>query len=262
MSATPRVRPQAPGFGLAALVGGFLVILAVQLGRPTVAPLYDGVVVTEPYRYAAPTSGEPGAPTSYDATTPVSGATNPSIPAATTENPPQAQLIIPPGGIALTPSATAIHVTIEPVAPTGDEADSLVAGNVYRITVTDQSGTPLSPTPGTLWTVVLRAPSGVTDATVGRFATGAWQQLATSTPSQPGIFLTNSASAGDFAILIPAAGGPFGLDPGLAAAAFVVLAVGVVLVASSRLQRRRSGLPAPAADRARRHRLPGSDHSA
>jgi len=230
--------------GVTALVVGFLVIVGAQVARPTVAPLYDGVVVIEPYRYVAPTSGEAGPPTSYDATIRISGATSPSIPAATTENPPQAQLIVPPGGIALTASATAIHVTIRPVAPSGDEADPLVAGNVYRIAITDQAGVPLGPTTGTLWTVVLRAPGGVTDATVGRFSAGSWAQLATSTPSQPGIFLANASSVGDFAILVPAAGGPFGLDPGIAAAALVIAAVGVVITISSWLQRRRSTRPA------------------
>ena len=243
MRAAARIRTNARGIGAAALIGGFAVIVGAQVAGPTVAPLYDGVVVTEPYRYLTPAAGEAGAPTSYDATIRISGATSPSIPAATTESPPQAQLIVPPGGIVLTASATAIQVTIRPVAPSGDEADPLVAGNVYRVAVTDQAGAPLEPTTGTLWTVVLRAPGGVTDATVGRFSAGAWAQLATSTPSQPGIFLANASSVGDFAILVPAAGGPFGLDPGITAAAFVIVAVGVVITVSSQLQRRHSTRP-------------------
>ncbi len=244
MSVTVPSGAAARRLGVALLAVGFLVIVGAQGVRPTVAPLYDGVVITEPYRYVAPTSGEAGVPTSYDATIRITGGTSPSIPAATTENPPQAQLIVPPDGIALTTAATAIHVTIRPVVPSGDEADPVVAGNVYRIAVTDQAGVPLGPTTGTLWTVVLRAPGGVTDATVGRFSTGAWAPLATSTPSQPGIFLANASSLGDFAILVPAAGGPFGLDPGITAAALVIAAVGVVITISSRLQRRHSTRPA------------------
>ena len=235
-SRSSRVRPT----GGAALVAGFIVILAARIGGPLAVPLYDGVIVVEPYRYLSPGTGQAGSPTVYDVSTPISSGASPSIAAATKENPPQAQLIASPGAVALAATTTAIRVKLEPVTPTADEPSPLIAGNVYRLAVIDQSGAGLGATTGTSWTLVLRAPAGVSDASIGRFADGSWQSLPTQSSSQPGIFATNISSPGDYAVLATPASGLCGLDPGLIAAIVVVLGVVLVGVAASAIERRAS----------------------
>src|SRR6202008_1664103 len=79
-------------------------------------PLYDGVIVQEPYRYLAPSSGQAGSPTSYAGTQPIHGATSPAFVAATTESPPQAQLIAPAGAFVVPAGVTALSISIQPVA--------------------------------------------------------------------------------------------------------------------------------------------------
>ncbi len=86
------------GLGLIALAQ-----LAAPFGSP---PLYDGVVVQEPYRYLSPGPGQLGSPTSYRSTLPVTGIASPVFVAATTESPPQAQLIAESGAFVLPPGAT------------------------------------------------------------------------------------------------------------------------------------------------------------
>ena len=79
--------------GLIVLAVGVAVIALAQLGTPHRAPpLYDGVVVEEPYRYLSPPPGAPGSPKSYTATEPVQGGQSAELVAATPESRPQAQL--------------------------------------------------------------------------------------------------------------------------------------------------------------------------
>jgi hypothetical protein len=218
----------ALGLGLIALAR-----YAAPLGSP---PLYDGVVVQEPYRYLTPGPGQVGSPTSYHASIPVSGTTSPEFVAATTENPPQAQLVAQSGGFVVPAGVTSVTVTIEPVSAAAAPAGNEVAGNGYRISVTDPSGTQLTIGQTAPPTLLLRAPDGVSSGTIERLDAGTWQPLTTYQGGQPGIVLTNVTELGEFAVIAPVAG-PLGLDVRLIvllALVPLVVVVGLVAVAYRR----------------------------
>ncbi|HYC06558.1 MAG TPA: hypothetical protein VEG29_01430 [Candidatus Binatia bacterium] len=220
--------------GLVTLGAGAVLLGAAQLIAPAGGPpLYDGVVVAEPYRYLSPPAGSPGDPTSYSATMPVSGGVSPEIVAATAENPPQAQLIAPQGAFDLGPSSTSITVSISPVPPSAVPTSGQLAGNVYRFSIVDQTGTELSAK--YIVTVVLRAPSGVTDATMARLVDGAWVPIDTQHAGQPGMFDANATLFGDF-VMISTGGGPniVFIGGGVVLTIVVVLALGEVLARNRR----------------------------
>ena len=190
MSRRAAVLTLAAGLGVIAIAQ-----FASPLGSP---PLYDGVVAQEPYRYLVPKTNQSGPPTSYHGSVPVTGATSPAFVAATTESPPQAQLIAPSGAFVLPTGVTSLTVSIEPVPPATSPPSGAITGNVYRVSVADQAGAELSIDPATPPTVSLRAPNGVSSATISQSVGGAWHDLPTGQGGQPGIFLANVTELGDF----------------------------------------------------------------
>ncbi len=245
-----------PRSWIAALGAGLAVMTAARLAGPLGSPpLYDGVVVQEPYRYLAPGEGERGSPTSYRGSVATQGRSNEPFSAATGESPPQAQLIAGSGAFVVPSGTTSLTASIEPVAPGTQPVDGRIAGNVYRFAVTDASGAQV-PTGATNHpSLVLRAPDGVTVATISRLVGGAWLSLPTQAAGQPGIYLTNVDSLGDFALIEPATG-PLGLDTRILAlaAAAAVAGVAVLLYAFRRSDRR----PRPSPSSADRRRPPAS----
>jgi hypothetical protein len=235
---TSRPRRRA---ALTSLGAGLLVVAAARLTIPLDAPpLYDGVIVQDPYRYLAPESGQAGSPSSFRATENVTGPTSPQFVGATSENPPQAQLIAPAGAFDLTPGTTSLAVSIEPVAPAATPSGDTIAGNVYRFTVRDLSGAVPALSAENHPTLILRAPQALFTATIGHRAGGAWQRLPTDTAGQPGMFSTNVSELGDFAVLAAPSQGPIGLNPVVVAVAAMVAGVSAVglLVLLLRGQRR------------------------
>jgi hypothetical protein len=211
------------------LLAGLAVMAAAQLlAPPGSPPLYDGVVVREPYRYLVPTQGQVGSPTSYQASLTVGGTTSPQFVAATTESPPQAQLIAQPGAFVVPAGASAMTVSIEPVGAPTVPASGPIAGNVYRFMVADQTAAPLPVNANALPTLLLRAPADVVDAVIARFAGGAWQELPTGPSGQPSMAITNVDALGDFALIAKPAPGVFGLDPRLLGGAAVAAVLSVV----------------------------------
>lgn len=230
------MRPRAAPLSL---VAGIAVMAIAQLAAPLGSPpLYDGVVVQEPYRYLAPGPGQADSPASFTSPVPVDGTTSPQFVGATTENPPQAQLIAPPGAFVLPAGVAALNVSIEPVPAPAPPSDGPIAGNVYRFAVADQTGAGLAIDQAKLPTLILRGPDGIFSATIARFSGGGWQELPTQSSGQPGIFYTNVSALGDFALIASPAPGPFGFDPGLVVAA-VVAAVLSALVLGFLISRRR-----------------------
>ena len=189
---------------MASLAAGLGLIAAAQLVAPVGSPpLYDGVIVQDPYRYLAPGQGQTGSPTSYRASLPVGGGTSPQFVAATTENPPQAQLIADSGAFVLPAGTTSLTVSIEPVAVSTPASSGQLTGNAYQVSVTDQSGTDLSIGSTTSPTVILRAPDGVFSGVISRLVGATWQGLPTEQGGQPGIFLSNVTELGEFAVIEP-----------------------------------------------------------
>lgn len=219
--------------GWLAIVLGAGIALAVQVAAPVGVPLYDGVVVVEPYRFLQPSIGQIGNPTSFVAEPTVKEGISPVIAAATTESPPQAQLIVQRDAFAVPGGTSSLRVTITPVEAEVAPTDGAIAGNVYRFAATDASGRSLvTKRCDKCLSLVLRAPEGVDEAVIGHYAGGAWSQVATLHAGIAAMFQANITELGDYAVVtsVPAAsGGPdlvlilAGLGVALIFAAFVGL---------------------------------------
>jgi hypothetical protein len=219
--------------GAASLAVGLVVIASAQILAPLARPpLYDGVVVEEPYRYLSPSPGEAGAPTSYAGTQPVTGATSPAFAAATAESPPQAQLIAQAGAFTVSTVTSSLAVAITPVPPAPPDS---ITGNAYRFVVTDQAGEAVSVTSGSFVTLLLRAPAGLTDVSIVQLVDGVWQTLPTMRGGEPDAYDINVEALGEFAIrgVAPAVGidfGPWSRAIGmLAALGFVLVVISMFL---------------------------------
>jgi len=235
------------------LLAGFAVMALAQLAAPLGSPpVYDGVVVQEPYRYLAPVSGQAGSPSSFTSPFPIKSSLSPQFVAATSENPPQAELIGASGAVAAASSVTSMTVSIEPIAVPPSSSKAQVAGNAYRFSITDPSGAPLAINPSVPPTLILRAPDGYPELVLARSSGGDWEQLPTSPSGQSGLLYSNVTALGDFALVVPAATSS-GPDPKLIVAGAAAL-VGAALLVGFLVIRRRSAIPSRAARPDRRPR--------
>ena len=215
--------------GLLALAMGLAIVVAAQrlapIGGP---PLYDGVIVEAPYVWLSPPAGFSGGAHGVDQTIPVQGGQSPNIGVGTAENPPQAQLFAGAGFLSLPSGTTSIKVSIEPVAPASIPDGWTIAGNVYRFSVTNQAGQPVTGQASGGVTIELRGPATVDAPAIEHFSGGKWSELAADAVGQPNIFTATVTDFGDFALVEPAGwapdpqvgGGQFGPQaPGATAAA-------------------------------------------
>ena len=218
--------------GWLVVLAGATLALGLQIVAPVGVPLYDGVVVAEPYRYLHPTGDQAGAPTSAADDEQVSGNQSPFFAAATEESPPQAQLVAMEGAFQLNAGTQRLKVSITPVDPAAPPTNGTIAGNVYRIAVTDETGQSLVPkTCEACRTFVVRAPEGVTDGKIQHFADGVWSEVITADYAV-GLYQSNLDALGDFAVVTNApSGAAGGLDPllfgGIALAAFFAVVAGL-----------------------------------
>ena len=197
------------------VLGGALIALAVQVAAPVSLPLYDGVVVQEPYRFLHPTGDQAGSPTTGSDTELVEGGTSPILVVNTTENPPQAQLIAQDGAFQVSAGVTKLLASITPIEPPAAPAGGTIAGNVYRFSVTDQAGNPVALTTcDGCRSLILRAPDPTIEATVKRYADGAWSDVPTENANLVG-FQVNPTVLGDYAVVktTPGASSSQGSEP-------------------------------------------------
>ncbi len=194
--------------GVAALAVGVIAIVAAQYVAPVrTPPLYDGVVVQEPYRWLQPPPGQAGGPTSAaGAAEPVNGS-NPLIALATGEQPPQAQIFATPGSLGLPAGTTLIKMSIRPVAPATLPTDGHIDGNVYRISVTNQAGVDLTAPASQKVTVVMRSPGDDANVTMMQRTSVGWRSLETKGAGFGSAYLAIVTGFGDFALVAP---GPIG----------------------------------------------------
>lgn len=216
--------------GWLAILAGASLALAIQIAAPVGVPLYDGVVVQEPYRYLHPTGDQVNSPTSFSSAPAVGGGVSPLFAASTNESPPQAQLNAQKDAFEIPAGTTSLKVSISPIEPPPAPPSGSIEGNVYRFSVTDQAGTPLTikPCQGCI-SLTLRAPDDVGEATIKRFADGAWSDV--EAIHSLGMYQTNPTALGDYAV-ITIAGEESGLDPILilGGAALVLLLAGGALL--------------------------------
>ena len=264
------MRRPAGGWTLA--IGLALLVVAQLAGSVLVMPLYDGIVVEDPYRYLSPPAGQPGQPTSASFSNPLDAGASPQVFAATLENPPQAQLIADRGAFVVSPTATAVNAVATPVPPAAMPDQGQLEGNVYRLSVTDQAGTVLRVRAGSTVTLVLRSPLAFPQAQIARYTGSAWQLLPTISGGLPDLYAANITELGDFAVVAPPGATPLpsgaglpsatgsqvpvnpGSGSGLNATLFAVIGIilGVALLAAWELWQRRRSLPPPPARPRRR----------
>jgi len=196
MTVRRRVETAAVGLGL-------LLVLLARVLVPAAPPLYDGVVINEPYRWLQPPPGGRGGAQGVTSTAALEGGGSPLIALATPEQPPQAQVFAPPAALILPAGTTSLLLSIMPVPPEGTPADGQIAGNVYRISIANQDGVPATAPADAYVSVVMRGPDNVLEATMERYANGAWQPLETSHAGYTSGFLSIVTQFGDFALVAP-----------------------------------------------------------
>ena len=196
--------------GLASLALGLGVCVVAGRATPLASPpLYDGVVVVEPYRWLVPPAGQKGDPKSASGTARLENGASPLIALATEEVPPQAQIFATPGTLVLPAGTTSIKMSIKPILPQALPSDGHISGNVYRITITNQTGVPLTAPPGANVTVVLRGPDSGVDETIEQSSSDGWNALSSQDAGFGSAYLATVTSFGDFALVAPGAGGPY-----------------------------------------------------
>jgi hypothetical protein len=188
------------------LAGIGLVVLGQLAATAPPAPLFDGLVVEEPYRFVEPPPGGVGDPLPVEVTEPVADGAVALLAVATSEVPPQAQVISQADAFAISADTTSITVSLQPTAP----HDVQVAGNVYRLSITDQAGAAIAVRPAALITIVLRAPEAVVGAQVARFDGTQWVPLPTDHGGLPDLYAANIDQPGDFAVVLTGAASPSG----------------------------------------------------
>ncbi|MEO8251634.1 MAG: hypothetical protein ABI578_04065 [Chloroflexota bacterium] len=177
--------------------------LAQRTDPPLTAPLFDGVFIEEPYRFVQPPPGAAGGPLPVQVTEPVVKGAVDLMAVATGEVPPQAQIVAQADAFAVLAATTSIVVTIKPSALAGPpaSADQRIVGNVYSVQVTDQAGALLQLRPGTVVTIILRAPSPNVVGQVARFDGTNWVMLPTEHGGLPDLFSANIEQLGEFAVV-------------------------------------------------------------
>lgn len=196
--------------------GATLMALAWVVVPVPSPPLYDGFQApAEAYRYLSPPPGYQQTPPPGSATKSltVSGGTLAAAFVTTDEQPPQVQFLVGDGTLVAPAGAHSVTLGIKPVAPPAALPASVgrIAGNVYDITATADTGGEATVKPGaTPPTVVLRGPSGSKATQIVRMTpAGSWTRLQTVPLGNnvPDLAAANTDALGYFAMAVPNGGG-------------------------------------------------------
>ncbi len=186
--------------------GLLLLIAASRLAPVWHSPLFDGVVIEDPYRYLEPPPGKPGNPTSVTDTLALDQGQSPQLYSGTLETPPQAQMISDRDTFQLPPGTTSIKASIVPIKPPAPVSGGRISGNVYRFLVVNQAGANLSLLPGTTITIVLRAPNNVANGTIIHFNGSSWEKVPTDNGGLVDLYaVSNATELGDYAVMVTGA---------------------------------------------------------
>ena len=206
MTGAPQAGGSAPSprrkLGPLAIVLGFLAAALAQRLAPIAGPpLYDGVIVEDPYVWLSPPAGHSGGAHGVSQTFPVQGGRNPDLQVGTSENPPQIGVFAGAGYLILPPGTSSISVSIQPVPPPAQPPAGVIAGNVYRVSLTNQSGQPVTGQPSGGVTVELRGPLDSNNATIERFTGSQWVPVPTDSAGEPNMYAAVVTDFGDFALV-------------------------------------------------------------
>jgi len=193
-----RPRRLAAGAVLLGLAGAALAQIS---GPPVARPLYDGVVVVDPYRWLDPPAGLEGGARGVRQTLPVQGG---GFSVDTPENPPQAQIDADYSALSLPSGTKTLVVAITPVkAPPVAPGDGVLAGNVYELQVANQRGVAVPVASGSQVTVLFRGPSSLTDAKIELLSNGAWTAIETEPAGVPDMYTALVSEFGEYALVAP-----------------------------------------------------------
>lgn len=197
-----RIQP-SQRIGWALVVLGLGLATVARMAEPGAPPLYDGVVVIEPYLWLdAPLDHPEGAEGVIDDVQ-VGPAGSETVAVSTPELSPQASVFGVRGALKLPKGARQLTVSIQPVRPTVGPPSGYIDGNVYRFEVTDQEGRKVTADPKAQVTVVLRAADqSLVEATIERFDGVAWRPIETNSGGVDA-FYAIVTEFGDFAVVAP-----------------------------------------------------------
>lgn len=198
----PALTRERPAGILAVIAGVLLIGLAQRIAPLAEPPLYDGVYVPQPYVWLVPPAGAKGGAKGAKGSVGVEGGANKLVAVATPEQDPQAQILATSGALVLPAGSTSVDFSIEPVLPERLPADGHIDGNVYRIKVTNQAGTPLTALASALVTIVMVSPHTDPDRTIELDTGAGWQPLKTQNQG-PGVWLAVVTEFGEFAVVAP-----------------------------------------------------------
>ena len=188
--------------------GVLLLVAAARLSPVWHGPLYDGLVIEDPYRYLEPPTGKPGNPTSVSDTLALDQGVSPQLYSGTLETPPQAQMIADRDAFQLPSGTASIKAAISPIKPPAPVAVGRISGNVYHFSVVNQAGADLSLLPGSTITIVVRAPNNVANGTIIHFNGTSWEKVPTDNGGLVDLYATNATELGDYAVLVTGAQTP------------------------------------------------------
>ncbi|HSW80447.1 MAG TPA: hypothetical protein VLG47_06730 [Candidatus Saccharimonadales bacterium] len=190
---------------IALILSGIAVIAVAVIGRPTV-PLYDGVnFPDEPYRYADPAhkpkSKPPISPSMIflrpDAVNGISMQSN--------EVGPQIVVYVSPSAIILSPETKQAKLTAQALTPTVQPGDGKIAGNVYRISGSADTGsfTITKPSANSYSYINLRLPQGFPPNPAFEFRPpdGTWHKIDSTKIGNDIYESTQINSFGDYALV-------------------------------------------------------------
>ena len=199
------------GLALAGLACGFAVVVIAQRLTPLPGPpLYDGVVVIEPYVWLSPPPGLQGGAQSERQSFSRQELQG-EFGIGTLEGPPQVEVDSDFSSLAIPKGTTSISLSIAPVAPpSARPPNGVVAGNVYMISLTNQEGTAVGVKAAGRVTLVLRGPASLPEATIEHLFGSVWTELQTSPAGIPDTFTADINSFGEFALVAPYAWVPAG----------------------------------------------------
>ena len=195
-----------------ALICGLVVVAIAQrlapIGGP---PLYDGVVVADPYKWLAPPPGLSGGAKSVMQSIPLAAGQDGELAVGTLEVPPQAQVIADFGSLDLPEGTTTITVSVAPVPlPDVQPPKGVVAGNVYLLSVTNQRSAVVGIQAGSKVTMLFRGPTSLPSATIEYFSGGSWTAVPTDPAGIPDMFTAVVSSFGEYALVAPSGWLPAG----------------------------------------------------
>jgi hypothetical protein len=212
-------------------------LLLAWLAAPAAPPIYDGVgQPDESYRYVSPPAdAKPTkAPGWVAVRMPVSDGTTDGFNGSSTEQGPQVSVFVPTGTLIAPRDAHTLLLRADPRAPDAPADGGKVDGNVYRLTVTADVGTPTIAKSQDTIQIILRATSGKQPGPTMEYrAAGAqkWTRLKTARWGND-VYAAPVKGFGDYALVFatPLPGAKPPGTTGLASYANVLIFAGLLIL--------------------------------